>query len=110
MIVVSDTSAITALMQIGREELLLRRYSGVVIPEAVAEELKRAHAVVPVFIGVLRGQDRQRVVRLIDELDVGEAEAIALMLERRGDILLMDERRGRRGARREGVPLIGLTV
>ena len=110
MIVVSDTSAITALMQIGREQLLLRRYSGVVIPEAVAEELKRAHAVVPVFIGVLRGQDRQRVVRLIDELDVGEAEAIALMLERRGDILLMDERRGRRGARREGVPLIGLTV
>ena len=38
MIVVSDTSAITSLMQIGREELLTRIYSDVFIPEAVRDE------------------------------------------------------------------------
>ena len=39
MIVVSDTSAITALIQIDRVELLFEIFEGVVIPEAVAEEL-----------------------------------------------------------------------
>ena len=39
MIVVSDTSAITSLLQIGRADLLPSFYSGVIIPEAVAGEI-----------------------------------------------------------------------
>lgn len=46
--------------------------------------------------------------RLLRDLDQGEAEAIALILEKRGDLLLIDERRGRRVAQREGVRVIGL--
>ena len=42
------------------------------------------------------------------DLDEGEAEAIALILEKRGDLLLIDERKGRRVAQREGVAVIGL--
>jgi uncharacterized protein len=108
MIVVSDTSAISSLLDIGWVELLIKLYGSVVVPEAVALELRRTHSLLPEFIRVLAVPDRSLVRRLQAELDSGEAEAIALMLEGRGEILLMDERRGRRVAAREGVPVIGL--
>jgi predicted nucleic acid-binding protein len=39
MIVVSDTSAVTALLQVGEEGLLKQLYREVLIPEAVEKEL-----------------------------------------------------------------------
>jgi hypothetical protein len=41
-------------------------------------------------------------------VDLGEAEAIQLARELRADQLLMDERKGRRLAVQEGIPVIGL--
>ena len=108
MIVVSDTSAITSLLQIGRVELLAKLYEEVVIPEAVERELRHDHPTLPGFIHVDRAKNLLVIQRLTLELDRGEAEAIALMVEKRGDVLLIDERRGRRVAEREGVPVIGL--
>ena len=108
MIVVSDTSAVTSLLQIGRAELLSALYDKVLIPEAVERELKHDHPALPDFIHVERASNLQVVQRLLEEVDRGEAEAIALMIAKRGDLLLIDERRGRRVARREGLPVIGL--
>lgn len=50
MIVVSDTSAITALLQVRRESLLKELYDDVVIPEAVRTELLRTHPLLPAFL------------------------------------------------------------
>jgi len=41
-------------------------------------------------------------------VDAGEAEAIELARELHADQLLMDERKGRRLAVQEGIPVIGL--
>ena len=108
MIIVSDTSAITSLLQIGQERLLVQLYQSVVIPEAVAAELRRGHKTLPSFLQVVAVVDRNQVHRLAAEIDLGEAEAIVLMVEGRGDLLLLDERRGRRVALREGIPVVGL--
>ncbi len=43
MIVVSDTSVITSLIQIGRIGLLQKLHGEVLIPQAVCNELLRAH-------------------------------------------------------------------
>ena len=107
MIVVSDTSAITALLQIGRGELLKELYHEVLIPDAVRHELIQAHPVLPAFLRCEQVVNTVEVQRLRIELDMGEAEAIVLAKERHADVLLMDEIEGRRVAMREGVPFIG---
>lgn len=107
MLVVSDTSPLTALLQIGRAELLPALFGRVVIPPAVQRELLRAHAALPPWLEV-------RTSGVIPEslrdarLDAGETEALALALEIRADIVLMDERLGRRAARALGLRVMGL--
>jgi predicted nucleic acid-binding protein len=108
MIVVSDTSAITALLQIGQAELLSALYGDVFIPEAVRDELTATHKQLPVFIRVVPVADHAYRARLLKELHAGEAEAVVLAREIKADNLLMDELNGRRVAMREGVHVIGL--
>ncbi len=108
MIVVSDTSPITALLSIGRIDLLADLFGSVVIPHAVAEELLRGHDHLPDFLHVSSVSNARRVEKLEEQLDRGEAEAIVLASELHADFLLMDESLGRAVARREGLPVIGL--
>jgi predicted nucleic acid-binding protein len=108
MIIVSDTSAITALLQIRRADLLAQLYHEVIIPHEVEKELRRYHAEIPGFIRVLPVTDEQQFRHLCRELDSGEVAAITLMLEGKGDLLLIDERRGRKIAECEGIPLVGM--
>jgi hypothetical protein len=108
MIVVSDTSAITSLIQIRRVELLARLYREILVPEAVKLELLQAHSTLPDFICSRHPANRNEVERLCAELDLGEAEAIILSKELGANQLLIDESLGRRIAVREGVQVIGL--
>ena len=107
MIVVSDTSPITSLATIGRLDLLHAVYGEISIPPAVARELKIGEdrgdhpgflaktkwiTVCPVTLPSTVGD------MLLEEINLGEAEAIALAMERRADFLLIDEAAGRRVA------------
>ena len=108
MIVVSDTSAITALPGIGRIGLLHELFSRVLIPPAVERELLAFHDSLPSFVRVEPLLDQATLLRLQPLLDEGEAEAIALAKMQQPDWLLMDEARGRAIAEREGLRVIGL--
>src|SRR5438045_271943 len=57
---------------------------------------------------VAAAEDQNRVRKLRENLESGEAEAIVLAIERRADILLVDERRGRRIAAAAGLKATGL--
>lgn len=48
------------------------------------------------------------MLMLREALDPGEAEAIVLAVERRADLLLMDEKRARRTAAASGIKVTGL--
>jgi predicted nucleic acid-binding protein len=108
MLVVSDTSPISALLSIGREQLLPDLFQSVCIPVAVRDELARFHVAIPAFLQVRSISDRAAVDSFRGRLDLGESEAIVLARECQADYLLVDERRGRKIAKEEGLQVIGL--
>ena len=108
MIVVSDTSPLTALLTVGEAELLPRLFTEVIIPEAVQTELRRNHPQLPGWLHVATVQNLAQVGKYSQLVDAGEAEAIELAQELHADRLLIDERKGRKLAVQEGVAVIGL--
>jgi hypothetical protein len=108
MIVVSDTSAVTALLTVGKSNLLQELFSSVSIPTAVYVELLRQHPSLPEWIHVEGVQHLEMVQFYLDRIDRGEAEAIQLAREIKADRLLIDDQKGRTVALREGIPIIGL--
>jgi hypothetical protein len=80
------------------------------IPPVVAEELLRSGFSPAdsqwLAIQPLRAPDAAQ--RLLDHLHSGEAEAIVLAIEQEAELLLIDEKRGRRIATRFGLRVLGL--
>jgi predicted nucleic acid-binding protein len=117
MIIVSDTSPITSLAAINKLKLLQQLYGSIIIPEAVYRELTEVSVPVPGTREVLSAdwiQMRSVVNRSLVAnlkalpLDEGESEAIVLAKELNAEILLIDERRGRAEASRQGLRITGL--
>lgn len=115
MIVVSDTSAISNLFQIGLAHLLKDIYSEVIISPGVQRELFEFEDQVEFlnlssWIKVRTPEDQKFVLDLINErdLDLGESESIALALEVQSDYLIIDERLGRKIAEGFGLRIIGI--
>lgn len=117
MLVVSDTTPLIALMKAGKIEILKSLYGHVLIPGAVYDELT-ANADFQAeaefikncdFIECLAVSNRQSVAILQQAtgLDAGESESIVLYGERNADLLLIDERRGRKVANRLDIKLTG---
>jgi predicted nucleic acid-binding protein len=116
VIIVSDTSPINNLAAIAQLDLLHHLYGTVIIPEAVYQELTEpefpvAGAIeVQTFDWVQTRQVNNRAVvqALLTELDLGEAEALALALELKADQVLIDENQGRRVAARLNLKFTGI--
>jgi len=116
VIIVSDTSPINNLAAINRLDLLRQLYNTVIIPEAVYRELTETE--IPVagatevqtldWIQTHQVTTRALVEVLQNELDRGEAEAIALAVELNADQVLIDERRGRMIAEQLNLPYVGI--
>ena len=61
MIVVSDTSPLTALFTVGEADLLPKLFHEVIIPEAVLGELLRSHPSLPGWLRVEGVKDTAQV-------------------------------------------------
>ncbi|MCL4207703.1 MAG: DUF3368 domain-containing protein [Pirellulaceae bacterium] len=108
MIVVSDTSPVTALLQTGHADLLRVLFDEVYLPPAVQAELLRFHSELPNWLIVRPIVSQERARSWSEFLDAGEAEAIVLAEECRANYLLIDEKRGRQFAESRGLKVIGL--
>jgi len=116
VIIVSDTSPINNLAAINHLHLLNQLYGTVFIPEAVYQELTDPNFPVAGatevqtfdWIQTRAVSDRTLVEVLSNELDIGEAEAIALAVEIQADQVLIDERRGRLVASRLNLHYTGI--
>ena len=111
--VISNNTPLVALWVLGRLDLLRDLYGEVLIPQAVHDEflateqvrrqiaLKRAS-----WIKVASVANPKRVLLYIG-LDQGEAEVLALAEEQTARLVIIDERKARRYAKRLGLPLTG---
>ena len=108
-IAVSDTSPLIALKHAGLLEKLSQLFRRIVVPPSVMRELsvkEREYFQSLGFLSVEEPSDKRLVTVLKTVVDEGEAEAIALALEK-NKLLIIDDLKGRKLARRLGLRIIG---
>ncbi len=114
MIVISDTTPINPLVVIGCAELLPALYQRIVIPKTGSKELQAVGPSNPVGIWLAGSPSwlECRPVAIpsdlaLSALDIGEQEAMAPARELKGDLILVDDRHGRRKAERRHLRIVG---
>ena len=115
---VADAGPLIALARVDKLPLLHSLFGNGLIPPAVHRET-RPESGRPGATGIRRAltagwlkvaplADDARIAELLRVVDAGEAEAIALCLRRSARFLLIDDAKGRRVARRAGIPMAGV--
>ncbi len=110
MIIVSDSSPLAYLVEIGLAESLPRLFGQVYVPPTVISELR--HEGSPIAAWANRPPDwlvieMPHSIPAELDLDQGECEAIALAIELGADYLLIDEKKGRAAATALGIKVAG---
>ena len=116
MIVISDTSCLSALFRIGEFQILEKIFHEIIIPQKVYDELlvlrKFSYDVSEiqnaVWLKIENPSNSSLLQDLLKNLDEGEAYAIALAIERKADLLIIDEIKGRLAAQKLNLNIIGV--
>lgn len=115
IIVVSNSTPIIALARIGRLHILHDLFTTISIPDAVftevsadvkkrsgSSEVLKSHWIQTMVV------TRSDIINFLSvSVDAGEAEAIALARETKADLLLIDDKEGRKIAESIGVAITG---
>jgi predicted nucleic acid-binding protein len=111
--VVSNTTPILSLLKIGKLDLLKELYGAIYIPKAVYCEIeagkdKDFYADLNKIDWIKIETVHSQSARLyLFDLDDGEAETILLAREKAADLVIIDEKYGRRYAKMMNIPLTG---
>lgn len=116
MIIISDTTALSELAKIGKLELLYSIFGKIIISEEVYKEITSGnHPAVNAIKSVkwieiypVSNSKSIEIFELETGLDRGESSSIILAEELKADLLLMDEKAGRKEAISRGLSIIGL--
>jgi predicted nucleic acid-binding protein len=114
MSVVSNTTPLNYLILIGRVEVLRDLHELIVITGEVYEELTSPNTPKLVRDWTLNKPDWLRVDEVppitdgkLDEIQIGERQAIVLAQQIRSEFIILDDRSARRLARNRGLNVIG---
>jgi len=115
MIVVSDTSPLCYLLLIEGIEVLPQLFNRVIIPQRVRDELLAPAASLVVREWIAQPPDWLEVQAItgeinaaLNQLDLGEQEAITLALQLKADLILLDDLAARRIAAQFELEVVGL--
>ncbi len=103
-VIISDTSCLILLHRIGELELLHKVFDTIVITQTIADEWNQP---IPYWVKIENPVSQTQQLILQTTLDKGEASAIALALEKRNCLLIIDERKGRKLARLLQIDITG---
>ena len=117
MTIISDTTPIISLIKINRLDLLEKLFGEILIPEAVFRELttnvlfaSEAEIVKSskfLKVSPIQNKKSLEILQAASGLDDGESEAIILADELKSEVLIIDERRGRKVAKNLGISITG---
>jgi predicted nucleic acid-binding protein len=102
--IISDTSCFILLDKIGELPLLQKLFGCVMTTQIIAEEFGKN---LPGWVQLQNPADRNYQLLLQAALDKGEASAIALALEQKDCLLIIDEQKGRKLAKQLGLTITG---
>ena len=101
--IVADSSCLILFYKIGELELLKKVFGRIVITETVSREFNKP---LPEWIEVVEPKS-ELYFGLQSILDLGEASSIALASENKETLLIIDELKGRRVARKLDISITG---
>lgn len=104
IVVITDTSCLIALSKLEAVDILHKLYPNIFITQDIAEEFGEP---LPGWIQIqaVPNKNYQRLLEVT--LDRGESSAIALAMDIQNVLLIIDEMKGRREAKRLGLRITG---
>ena len=116
-VVVADAGPLIGMARADCLSLLQQLYKQIIIPPAVLGELRISsnrpgarmvsQAIQAGWIEMVNIQKPIDFPAFLSLGDAGEAESIQLALEKKADLLIIDDRKGRRVAERRGIRIMG---
>ena len=113
-VVIADASTLIGLLRIGQLSLLEKLFKKIIIPRGVYNEVavdrKEGSDVFKrsTYFIVKNVEDRVSTDFLMPSFGKGEAEVLVLAKEKKADLILLDEKRARKTARRAGFKVMGI--
>lgn len=104
IIVIADTSCLITYDKINGFDILKKTFNEIIITKEVAEEYGHE---LPNWIVIKSYDNKKEYTELRISLGKGEASSIVLAKELEGSLLIIDEKRGRKIARKMSVNIIG---
>ncbi len=113
--VVSNSTPLIALSKIDKLNIIKEFFDSIIIPDAVFIEVAtdkkeregKEEVLKAKWVQTQKVSNNLAVDILLVNLDVGEAEAITLAKEIKADLLLIDDKDGRKAAKSLGIPVTG---
>lgn len=103
MIIIADTSCLILYQHIGRLDILQKLFPELYITEEVAVEFGD----IPEWITIVKVKKDDTYRELARSLGLGETSSIALALESKDSLLIIDEKKGRKIAQSLEIEIIG---
>ena len=102
--IVSDTSCLILLDKIKQLDLLMTLFGKIIVTQLVADEFGKK---LPDFVQIENPQNLTYQKILESFVDKGEASTLALAIEKKKCLLIMDDNKGRREAKQLGLTFTG---
>ncbi len=103
-VIISDTSCLILLSKIGELDLLYKTYGEITITPEISQEYGKK---LPIWIKIISVKNKNKQLEFEKIVDLGEASAIALALELKDCLVIVDDKRGRILAKNLNIEITG---
>ena len=101
-VIISDTSCLILLSKIGELNLLFRTYGEIIITPEISQEYGN---LLPNWVKIISVKNKGIQNEFEKIVDIGEASALALALELKNCLVILDDKKGRMLAKKLNIEI-----